>query len=266
VKRVRFGFQGKDKIMKKLLVGFAATAALIATPAVAADLGRPAPAPYYKAPPASEVAAAWAGFYVGIEGGWGWGRTEQTDATGFSSGRYDVSGGLIGGTLGYNWQASNIVFGLEGDGSWADINGSTTGGGFCGGASPNCSAKLDALGTVRGRLGLAFNNLLPYVTGGLAVGDLHGAEGDIAANGAFGAGSATVTGWTVGGGLEYMFMPNWSLKAEYLYVDLGNHTIFNDNVGGGVLVAERERFSTNIFRGGLNYHFNFGGGPVATRY
>lgn len=247
--------------MKKALLGFVATAALIASPALAADLARPAAVPYYKAPAPAVVPSTWAGFYLGIEGGYGWGRTEQTDSTGFSSGRYNVSGPLIGGTLGYNWQVNNVVFGLEGDGSWADIKGSTSGGGGCFGL--DCSAKLEALGTVRGRLGLAFNNFLPYVTGGLAVGDLHGSENGGVIPG--GSGSDTVVGWTAGGGLEYMIMPNWSIKAEYLFVDLGNQTIFNDTIGA-VSVAEKEKFTTNIFRGGLNYHFNFGGEPIATRY
>lgn len=244
--------------MKKILLGFAATASLAAAaPALAADLP-PAPAPqYYKAPPPPPPISTWEGFYIGAEGGGGWGRAEQTDSTG-SSGRFNVSGGLAGGTLGYNWQFNNVVLGLEGDGSWADIDGSTGGiGGACGGGGGYCSAKLEALGTVRGRLGYAFGNVLPYVTGGLAVGDLHGAEGGGAGT-AFGSGSSTVAGWTVGGGLEWMFMPHWSIKAEYLHVDLGNHDIFTDTLiapSGTTNVAKSEKFDANLFRVGLNYHF-----------
>jgi outer membrane immunogenic protein len=232
--------------MKKVLLGFVATAAIVAAaPALAADLP-PATAPvqYYKAPP--PPMATWEGFYIGVEGGGGWGHTTQTDSTPFSSGQYNVSGGLLGGTLGYNWQFNNVVLGLEGDGSWADINGSTA----C--AGDTCSAKLDALGTVRGRLGYAFGNVLPYVTGGLAVADLHGAE-----SGPFavGSGSSTVTGWTAGAGLEWMIVPHWSIKGEYLYTDLGHQTVFTDTFPGGTSASEQENFKANIFRGGINYHF-----------
>jgi outer membrane immunogenic protein len=243
--------ESTERMMKKVLLGLVATAAIVAAaPAFAADLPpAAAPVPYYKAPPVQPM--TWEGFYIGVEGGGAWGRTTQTDSTGFSSGRYNVSGGLVGGTVGYNWQ-----FGLEGDGSWADINGSTGGpGSFCGGGGGTCSAKLDALGTVRGRVGYAFGNVLPYVTGGLAVADIHGAEGGGIGT-AFGSGSSTVTGWTVGGGLEWMVVPHWSIKGEYLYTDFGHQNIFTDTflpVGGA---TEQERFNANIFRAGVNYHFN----------
>jgi outer membrane immunogenic protein len=239
--------------MKKILLGFVATAAVVAAaPALAADLPpAAAPVPYYKAPPPPPM-PTWEGFYMGVEGGGGWGHAEQSDPT-FNSGRFNVSGGLVGGTVGYNWQFNNVVLGLEGDGSWADINGSTGGFGACGGGGGTCSAKLDALGTVRGRLGYAIGNVLPYVTGGLAVADLHGAENGSTA---FGSGSSTVTGWTAGGGLEWMVVPHWSIKAEYLYTDLGNHSIFTDTFLPTGSASEHDRFNANIFRGGINYHFN----------
>jgi outer membrane immunogenic protein len=246
--------------MKKGLLGCVATIALgAAAPALAADLPPPPAPQYYKAPPPLPM-QTWQGFYIGVEGGGGWGRSEQSDATG-SSGHYNVSGGLIGGTLGYNWEFNNVVLGLEGDGSWADIDGSTGGvGGSCGGGGGYCSAKLDALGTVRGRLGYAFGSVLPYITGGLAVGDLQGSEGGGVGT-AFGSGSSTVAGWTFGGGLEWMFAPHWSVKAEYLHVDLGNHSVFTDTVltPAPTSVTENESFDTDIFRVGLNYHF---GGPL----
>lgn len=201
--------------------------------------------------------SSWAGFYIGIAGGGGWGHADQSDPSPFDSGRFNVSGGLVGGTLGYNWQFNNVVLGLEGDGSWADIKGSTSGLGACGGGGGTCTASLDALGTVRGRVGYAFGNVLPYVTGGLAVGDLHGSEGG-GAGLAVGSGSTTVAGWTVGGGLEWMVVPNWSIKAEYLYVGFGNNSVFTDTFAGGGSATESDKFNANIFRVGLNYHF--GGG------
>jgi outer membrane immunogenic protein len=100
------------------------------------------------------------------------------------------------------------------------------------------------------------DNVLPYLTGGLAVGWLHGEDGDIPDNGAFGAGSKTVVGWTIGGGVEAMFNQKWSMKAEYLYMDLGNHTIFNDNVGG-LILAEKLKYTASILRVGVNYRFGY---------
>ncbi len=82
-------------------------------------------------------------------------------------GSFKTSGGLVGGTLGYNWQVGQAVFGLEGDIDWSNIRGSA----FCGGVT-SCETKNDWLGTVRGRLGYAFDRFMPYVTGGLAVGDI----------------------------------------------------------------------------------------------
>lgn len=238
--------------MKKMLVVAIASVALSSGYAFAADLPQPAGPMYTKAP--MEAPPAWTGFYLGIEGGYGWGSAEQTDGLGFDSGRYDVDGGLIGGTVGYNWQLSNIVLGVEGDESWADINGSSALGACGVGVAGSCHAKLDALGTLRGRLGVAFGNFLPYVTGGLAIGDLHASEDG------GGSGSSTEAGWTFGGGMEWMFAPQWSAKVEYLYADLGNHNIFTDPVGvGGAPVAENVKFTTNIIRGGINYHFNLGG-------
>jgi outer membrane immunogenic protein len=247
--------------VRNLLEVVGVAALLITAPLSAANAADMA----VKAPPLppAPVASYWTGWYLGIEGGYGWGRAEDTDATGFDSGRFNVSGGLVGGTIGYNWQFNPFVFGLEGDGSWADIKGSTTG--VCGGAPPNCSSNLQALGTFRGRVGLPWGNVLPFVTGGLAVGSLHGSEGDVIANGAVGSGTTTVAGWTLGGGIEARLPGAWSVKAEYLYVDLGNHAIFNDTLTTGAVVGQNVRFTTNIFRAGLNYQFNWGG-PLATRY
>lgn len=238
--------------MKELITAAVASLALGIGSASAADLARPTPM-YTKAPPMA-AAPEWTGWYVGVEGGYGWGRAEQTDALGFDSGRYNVDGGLVGGTLGYNWQLNNIVLGLEGDGSWADINGSSAVG-TCGvGVVGSCYAKLDALGTVRGRLGMAFGNFLPYITGGLAIGDLHGWEDG------GGSGSSTQAGWTFGGGVEFMLNRQWSAKVEYLHTDLGNHNLFNDPIGaGGAPVAENVKFTTDLIRGGINYHFSLGG-------
>ena len=111
----------------------------------------------------------WTGFYVGINGGGGWGRSTQTDAAGVTSGSYNQSGGLVGGTVGYNWQMTNWVLGLEADWDWANIDGSTNPV-VC--AAPGCFTDLRSIGTVRPRLGYAWDRWLVYVTGGLAWGDI----------------------------------------------------------------------------------------------
>jgi len=148
-----------------------------------------------------------------------------------------VSGGVIGGTLGYNWQSGILVFGIEADYSWANIRGATTA--ACG---VPCTTELHALGTVRGRLGYAAGQFMPYVTGGYAFGDLHRGFGTAFA-------SATANGWTLGAGIEALFSPNWSAKVEYLYVDLGRTNVpiagFPTNVD----------LTAHLLRVGLNYKF-----------
>ena len=109
---------------KSLLAGVAVAAlALGALPATAADLSN---RPVYKAPVSVPTVYNWTGFYVGVSGGGAWGTSEHTFPGG-THGPFDISGGLVGGTVGYNWQSGNLVLGLEGDYSWADIHGSTTG-------------------------------------------------------------------------------------------------------------------------------------------
>jgi outer membrane immunogenic protein len=257
--------------MKRLLIGVAAVASLVATSAFAADL--PVKAPIYtKAPPYIEPMYNWAGPYVGAEGGYGWGHSDQTDPglpapppppvnqppvlTGLADGHFSVSGGLAGGTVGYNWQMARWVFGLEGDYSWSDISGSSQ---ACGPitALHACGTKLDSLGTFRGRIGYAAGqtgNVLLYATGGLAVGDVHAWDALTPASG-----SSFEAGWTVGAGVEFAFAPQWTAKFEYLYVDLGKKQLFYVVP----TVPETVSFTANIVRVGVNYHFN---GPVVAKY
>jgi outer membrane immunogenic protein len=216
--------------MKKVLLAGVGILALGIAAASAADLPRrpmPAKAPLYVPP-----AWTWTGFYLGINGGGGWGRSDFSAP--FSTGTFDTSGWLAGGTAGYNYQIGQTVLGIEGDIDWSDIRGSAP----C--ALTTCETRNDWLGTVRGRLGYSFGNFMPYVTGGLAVGDI---KSSVA-----GVGDATETkaGWTVGGGLEAHISGPWTAKLEYLYVDLGR---------GGSVLGSDSRFTTNIVRAGLNYKF-----------
>lgn len=235
------------------------TALLVATAigmvsANAADLPAKAPPPPL-VPPVPFY--TWTGFYVGAAGGYGWGRATQTDSTPFSSGRYDTNGGIIGGTLGYNWQLGPAVVGLETDLSWASISGSTVGtdpaSGTCG--ARHCESRIQAFGTVRGRLGYAWQNFMPYITGGLAYANVHGAEGNGGPPGAFGSGDSWMAGWTVGAGIEAKFAPNWSGKIEYLYADLGSKGVFTDRIPGLGRFTETLDVTTQMVRVGVNYHF-----------
>jgi outer membrane immunogenic protein len=248
--------------MKKfLLVGAALFAIATAGGANAADLPV-----YTKAPKAAPY--NWTGFYLGVEGGAGWGNALQSDATGWNSGTYQPNGAFVGGTIGYNWQLyNNWVLGLEGDGAWADIGATTPGtqqtslthgvGGTlgCGGTNPQmCQTKLENFDTVRGRAGYAFGYVMPYVTGGLAVGTIHGEEGNTAAGGAFGSGTKTVFGWTAGAGVEAMILPRWTVKLEGLYTQFDSETLFTDTIAGRP-VAESIKFAPSIIKVGVNYKF-----------
>ncbi|HVV60394.1 MAG TPA: outer membrane protein [Pseudolabrys sp.] len=202
----------------------------------------------------------WSGLYAGVNFGGGAGRASQSDAL-FNRGSYDVSGALGGATLGYNWQRERFVFGVEGDIDYSSIKGATGGVSdfstpVCSGSGfyANCDSRLRWLGTVRARVGYAWDRLLPYVTGGLAVGSLETSEGSPPIS-LFGSGTNTRTGWTAGAGLEARIDDRWSSKLEYLYVDLGSHHAFNEQLGP-ITLSETVGFRSHIVRAGLNYRFN----------
>jgi len=224
--------------MKRFVVACVGLLALVAGSASAADLP-----PRYAQPYRAPVYAAlynWTGFYVGINGGGGWGRSQWDGVD-----KFDVSGGLIGATIGYNWQFNQFVVGAEGDIDWTNISGTTTT--LC---PPGCRTRNHWLATVRGRAGYAFDRFLPYITAGLAVGDIQGAIPSITF--LFPGGSVTNVGWTVGAGLELGLISNVSVKAEYLYVDLGT---FNCGLNCGLAPNGNVSFNANLFRGGLNIRF-----------
>ena len=233
------------------VIGFASVAS-------AADL--PVKGPVYSAP--LFAAYNWSGFYLGIEGGAAWGRSQFTSADpSFGLGLpitnpFDIRGGLFGGTIGYNWQvSSNWVFGAEGDLSWTNKKGSSNG------ISPFNSLFISAtnerwLGTARVRLGVTpVDRWLIYATGGFAVASV---EATIDTQG-FGVYSQTQTrwGWTVGGGVEAAVDRNWSVKLEYLYVGLPDKDSFSPNIptGGGTVLTRTDHLNDNIVRAGVNYKF-----------
>jgi outer membrane immunogenic protein len=219
----------------------------------AADLGRPAPAPVYTKAPIM-VAPTWTGCYAGIEGGGIWGKESVTDVpTGLPvTANLKPSGGLVGGTLGCNYQMSSFVVGVENDLSWAGLNASQqTIAPF--NTANSHTLKTTWLDTLRARAGVAFGPGLYYVTGGAAFTDIDNSDINPAVTASI---KSTVTGWTVGAGAEWMLpaAPRWSVKAEYLYVDFGSR---NDNFQalGGPFLNTTSHLTENVGRVGVNYKF-----------
>jgi len=246
-------------LMKKLIYVLTAATALISAPALAADLRPPPPPP----PPMF----TWTGFYIGIQGGFGAGDLERTLVTTGATFSHETSGGLIGGTLGYNFQTGPWVFGFEADYAWADIGRSIT----CFEAivpGLRCGSSLESFGTARLRLGGGWDRVLLYGTGGLAFGDQAIFIEDTV-TGERRSRSRFAVGWTIGGGLEWAFYPGWSFKAEALYFDIEPERLSTGGTLLGALLAEPvgidSRHTGVIVRGGINYRFNWGG-PVVANY
>ena len=219
--------------MKKILLTTTGLIALGMAPAIAADL--PARA-YTKAPAAAIAINNWTGFYLGAMGGYA--QENTSDAFG------EISGGFAGGTAGYNWQTGNFVLGVEVDGAWADV-GARIGNP----AILAVESRIRSMGTVRGRVGYAFDQVLVYGTGGYAWADnritLTAVNVGI-------SDSQFHSGWTVGAGVEVMFAPKWSVKAEYLYRSFDSETYF---AGIPALRAASGTLNLNSVQVGVNYHF-----------
>lgn len=215
--------------MKRLALGL--LLATVAGAACAADL---APrAAYTKAPPLSP-AVNWTGFYIGAMGGY------AAEAT---SDPLAIKGGLAGGTVGYNWQSGMYVAGIEADGGWADISQTATVG------LVSATARVQSVGTVRGRVGVAFDQVLFYGTGGFAFADN---KMSASALGLTFSDTKVHTGWAVGAGVEWMFTHGWSLKAEYLYRRFDSQTYFAALLPPGIASGSLAMNSGQV---GINYHF-----------
>ncbi|MFB9264558.1 outer membrane protein [Bradyrhizobium erythrophlei] len=249
--------------MKKLLLATVAIAALGISSASAADL---AARPYTKAPPPMIAAVYdWSGFYIGINGGWGSSRNSWDSVAPFlvgPEGSHDATGGTVGGQIGYRWQSGTWVFGLEGQGNWADFTGSNTSLLFPGFAN---RSKIDAFGLFTGQIGYAANNVLFYVKGGGAVTDSKYRINNLATGALFAStGDNTRWGGTVGVGLEYGFAPNWSAAIEYDHLFMQDRTLnFTAPVTGAIVASDRIRQDVDLVTVRVNYKF---GGPVIAKY
>jgi len=239
---------GNASMNRSLCFGIAIASVITTAMSVqAADLGaRSNPPSFYKAP--AQLPFSWTGLYAGVNGGYAWGQSSWSDPTvGADSGRFNTSGGLVGGQLGYNWQTGALVLGIETDADWMNVKGSSAGvGGVCAAdGGGQCQTQQTWLGTTRARVGYAFDRWLPYVTGGVAYGNIQAVQPT-------GTTFKTNVGWTAGGGLEYGFDRNWSAKVEYLHIDLGTHTFMSSASGTSTLAVP---VTNELVRAGVNYHW-----------
>jgi len=213
----------------------------LAQSASAADIPTKAPA---RAPAVVAPATNWTGFYLGIDGGFGWGTHDrQVLPAGFAN-SYDSDGGLIGGHIGYNWQFNQFLIGVEGDAHWADIRGNDAG---AGGTTDETQVRF--LASIRGRVGLVWNNFLIFGTGGWSFANInHHNIGGVPVDN-----SADLDGPTAGGGFQWAINPNWSVGAEYRHYWLGDYTF--DPVG---LAPFRVDNNVSTVTARITYRF---GGP-----
>ncbi len=166
-------------------------------------------------PPPPPPIATWTGFYLGVNGGRGWGTTRHTDDFGVTSGNFSTNGGVAGGTYGFNWQVNRFVIGFEGDFDWADIKGTFTSPLLCSiNGGTTCFTTLRSLGTDRLRVGYDVNGWLLYGTAGVGYGEVKSGQNPcgLTAFGGFSCNTNWRTGWVAGGGVEKMFAPHWSAK------------------------------------------------------
>jgi outer membrane immunogenic protein len=207
-------------------VGLLALVMAGAGSAMAADLPVKAP------PPAAMPVylSDWAGFYIGINGGGGWGHTKFDFTPALNT---TASGGLVGGHVGYNWQYGSVVAGLEADFDGADIKDTVL----------RVEQKTNELASARGRLGyLVFPSLLAYGTGGVGWGHT-----EISTPG-FLSDEVNQFGWVAGAGLEYKLVDHVLLRAEYLHYDFAKTEAPN-------AVGDNFKETVDVLRGGLSYKF-----------
>ena len=237
-----------------VVLGFASSAS-------AADMAvkaRPAP------PPVVPI-YDWTGFYIGANGGWGsshncWDFVTAGGAVIRDACR-DATGGIIGGQVGYRWQTGQFVFGLEGQGDWADLSASRV---SLINPAFSTRSRVNAIGLFTGQIGLAWNQALVYVKGGAAVTDN---RYDIFTTvGGLGVASVDATRWgaALGVGFEYGFSPNWSIGVEYDHLFMG-HANNSFSVVNPIVAGAFNRINQDVDMVTLRLNYRFGG-PVIAKY
>ena len=231
-------------MLKRALAGISALA-LLGGAASAADLATKYPV---KAVAPVVPVFSWTGFYIGGNVGWAWLSNDLVVSPSFGIPATSINvgdaNGFIGGLqAGYNWQfANNVVIGIEADIEWADLGGNST---VIVGQAGIASGSIDYLGTIRARVGYAFDRVLPYITGGVAYGKTD--FGTIYGTST----SETNWGWVIGAGVEYAFTNNITAKLEYLYIDLDGSTYTIPSTLGSIQADT----NTSALKVGVNYKF-----------
>jgi outer membrane immunogenic protein len=252
--------------MKKLLLGTIGLLALgIAAPAVAADL--PAQT-YSKAPAMIPAFYDWSGLYLGINGGWGtshkcWDLANNAGVILVPTapeGCHNATGGTAGGQIGYRWQASSWVFGIEAQGNWADFKGSNVNLFF---PLVRDRSNIEAFGLFTGSVGYAWNNVLLYAKGGGGVVSDKYSTTTIATGVIADRATETRWGGAVGAGLEYSFAQSWSLGVEYDHMFMGTKSVNAVTPAGAFSATDRIHQDVDLVTARINYRW---GGPVIAKY
>jgi outer membrane immunogenic protein len=236
----------------------------------------------------ASAAHNWTGLYAGVNAGGAWGSSDANTSTVYSNSgtsyftrdaipaiaavgaqHINSSGAVAGAQIGYNWQVNNLLLGIETDFQYYGLKGSSTASGIYPCCAPsaftiNSSVQSDWLFTARPRIGWAVQDWLIYATGGLAVGEVNG-NFSFSDNFAAASESAsllvTKTGWTAGTGVEYGALGPWTVKLEYLHVDLGTASVNSSNLATPAFTFPMNPFThsvdlrSDMVRIGLNYHF-----------
>jgi outer membrane immunogenic protein len=257
---------------RKFLLASVGAMALTGSAALAADLPSRAPPPVYLPPP---PIFTWTGIYIGGQIGYAWGSGANNfsgslpDGTFISTSAGGTPNGVIGGAnVGFNYQINQWVFGLEGTVDGTSLS-NTAVAAFPDGSSVSAQTTADIQGSIRGRLGIAWDRALIYATGGVAFGgftsniSLSDPTDGIFTNGSI---SNTRVGWTVGGGIQYAVTNNWSVRAEYRYTDFGS---INNGLTGLPATAffnGSRHLQQNQVQVGFDYKFDLYAPPPISKY
>lgn len=252
--------------MRRFQCVLLATVAIIGFASIASAADMPVKA--HVAPP---VAYNWTGFYVGINGGYGWGRDQRTDTmpaagsgfwtrpAGSGTDTLNPTGGLFGGQIGYNFQSGVWVLGIEATGDWASLT--QTKASIFAPTTDTWSSKVSAIYTATGRVGYAMGAWLPYAKGGYAGAQMKAhMDSTLGGGTSLDSGNLWVNGWTLGAGLEYMIASNWIVGIEYDYMSFASKSWISTDViaggGAGNIQGFRDKLSVSEILARVSYKFN----------